>query len=253
MMAGQPKKLRTATGKFLRNDFGAFATAVVVGIPLLATVETTITDTPDSQTGADYTAVSAALDEKMTTLQQQHQELTALRDILNNAQHLGNTGIDAGSIAAQKAELRTNFNTGLSELMTEIYTNDHLSERTALNHFRTAQKSFSEDMTAIGHTGYNSGILQSQRDAFSQLREARDAARAEGLSGAEKIGTMEQIMEKKSGQYVTLTIFFTALYFILILGAAAPGAVKNFARREKFKEWEKGRSPTPFHKPKPNH
>ncbi len=251
MATGRPKKLRTATGNFLRNDFGAFATALVVGIPLLATVEMTITDAPDSQTGADYTAVSAALDEKMTSLQQQHQELTALRDRLNTAQQPGNTGIDATAIAAQKAELRTNFNTGLSELMTKIYTNDHLSERTALNHFRAAQRSFAEDITAIGHTGYNSGILQSQRDAFSQLREARDAARTEGLSGAEKIGAMEQIMEKKSEQYVALTIFFTALYFML--GAAAPGAVKNFARREKFKEWEKGRSPTPLHKPKPNH
>jgi len=242
MSGSNTHPVRKAVGKVFRSKTGSVAATLSLAIPAMILTYPMILPVPDDDRGENYEESAAHFDAAFQTLGEQKQALSAANKKLSFANQ--NDGVTYQAMLAERDALQKTFNTGTQKFIKEVHFDGNLSEEDVLHYMDDLEDDVINPET-MGYQGFEAG-MQNETDAYAVLRECR--AKSNG-----DLGTLQSMMAEESADLGENSIYLGLLFGFLLNVFGFDKRLRKGAESEGFRNWEKGRSKTPFSPPTPKH
>lgn len=234
--------VREAVGKIFRSKAGSFAATMSVALPAIILTYPMILPVPDDDRGENYEQSAAHFDAAFQMLETQKQALDAANEQLSFANQ--NDGTTYQSMLAERDALQNSFNANTRQFIKEVHFDGNLSEEDVLDYMDNLEDDII-DPEMMGYQGFEAG-LQNETDAYAVLRECR--AKSNG-----DLATLQNLMAEESADLGENSIYLGLVFGLLLNIFGFDKRLRRGAESEGFRNWEKGRSKTPFSPPTPKH
>ena len=226
--------IRETVGKTLRSPVGAAVSVtplrfVAFFVGMLAF------DGPDNTEGPLRMQSLKQLEMTERNLQEQKQELTRLKRQLQFS-----NSPTSREIHTRHEALTKNFNDNATTLLHQIYTDPNLSENEAYEYYQELCD-FLEDNPPPALKN----DIHFDSDDFTYLRDARSAEMSRDLPKKDYIENIKSTMAE-NGKELTIISLLVLSIIGCFTSSVGMYSVRKFARCQKFENWEKGHSASPF-------
>lgn len=240
--------VRETVGKTLRSRFGSVSImALSSGILCLGALNVGF-DNQDEETGPNHAQSVERIDALYNDLSAQKQQLEEATQQLSFANTQDQ--VELSNLQDQIGTLNQALTDNTSDFLTQLYTDGNLSEDEAYDYF--------SDLSQVVDETSAENILPDFDEAhasyaFTHLREARETAIKTGMTGNRQMDVMNDYMTEKGESQDFLETMIAILIGLAIGMCGLDRGLRNIGNSRKFRDWENGRSTTPFKKPKPKH
>lgn len=234
--------VRAAVGNVFRSKAGSLALTISAAVPAMMLAYPLFLPVPDDDRGDNYEQSAMRFDGMYQNLAAQKQALDAANKQLSF--------LDQNDPAQQKTaletrdQLQTAFNDGAKDFIRQVHFDGNLSEEDVLDYMDDLEDNLVDPAT-LGYQGFESG-MQNETDAYSVLRECRTEHSGD-------LAATQSCMAEQSADLGENSIYLGMLFGFLLSVLGFDKRLRHGAESEGFRNWEKGRSKTPFSPPTPKH
>jgi len=234
--------VRGTVGKVFRSKTGSLAATLSLALPVMVLTYPLMLPVPDDDRGTNYEESAAHFDAAFQTLEQQKQALDATNEKLSFANQ--NDGATYQAMMAERDALQKSFNTGAQQFIKEVHFDGNLSEEDVLDYMDDLEDDVIDPAT-LGYQGFEAG-LQNETDAYAVLRECRTKSNGD-------LNKLQSMMAEESADLGENSVYLGLLFALLLNVFGLDKRLRATANSTGFRDWEKGRSKTPFSPPTPKH
>ncbi|MBL1147531.1 MAG: hypothetical protein HND56_02040 [Pseudomonadota bacterium] len=234
--------VRGAVGKVFRSKAGSLAATLSLALPAMVLTYPLMLPVPDDDRGENYEDSAAYFDAAFQTLEEQKQTLDAANKELSFANQ--NDSDTYQNMLAKHNTLQKSFHAGTQKFIKEVHFDGNLSEEDVLDYMDDLEDDII-DPEVIGYQGFEAG-MQNETDAYAVLRECR--AKSNG-----DLDKLQSLMAEESADLNENSIYLGLVFGLLLNIFGFDKRLRKGAESEGFRNWEKGRSKTPFSPPTPKH